>query len=273
MLVRQNDNFRVFDATCPHRGAHLGFGGKLAGESAVVCPFHGYKISLGDDCKHDFCVKEYETFVHAGMVFVRVSDQGITNFPAALQKLSETYSFVSGFTMELEVDAQLAIENAFDNSHFQPVHGLCREPEFEICDPDDNEFAVRGVFHIPPSDWQGQADPSKPVEVGFLARAFSPGLVVSELLGEFPYDYAVISAAAPSPKPNHCTIRLSVGLRTQPGQTPDPHLAKSLLEFSRTGLEMDRVVWNNMLPNMEPNWTEKDRCVRAFTEFCDPFHA
>lgn len=271
MLIKRNDALKVYDATCPHRGAHLGFGGKLSGDS-VVCPFHGYRIALGDDSQREFCVQEYETYERAGLVFVRASEDVGPSFPEALDKLSDTYTFIPGFSMDLKVDAQLAIENAFDNAHFQPVHGLCREPVFETCEGEFGEFAVRGVFHIPPSDWEAKGDSSKPIEVGFLARAFSPGLVVSELLGEFPYDYAVISAAVPTPEPNRCTIRLSVGLRTHHG--PDVHqsMADPLLEFSRAGLVADGAVWEKLLPDIVPRWTEKDQCVRAFTEFCERFH-
>lgn len=33
----------VLDAFCPHRGAHLGHGGRVGGES-IVCPFHGWEF-------------------------------------------------------------------------------------------------------------------------------------------------------------------------------------------------------------------------------------
>ena len=33
---------RVFDAFCPHLGAHLGYGGTVAGND-IVCPFHGWR--------------------------------------------------------------------------------------------------------------------------------------------------------------------------------------------------------------------------------------
>ena len=34
---------RVFDAHCPHLGAHLGHGGKVEGES-IRCPFHAWEF-------------------------------------------------------------------------------------------------------------------------------------------------------------------------------------------------------------------------------------
>ena len=40
---------RVFDAYCPHLGAHLGFGGTVEGES-LRCPFHGWRFDMQGPC-------------------------------------------------------------------------------------------------------------------------------------------------------------------------------------------------------------------------------
>lgn len=39
----------VFDAHCPHLGAHLGYGGKVKGEN-IQCPFHGWCFDAGGQC-------------------------------------------------------------------------------------------------------------------------------------------------------------------------------------------------------------------------------
>jgi hypothetical protein len=271
MVVKSGQSLELYDATCPHRCAHLGFGGKLS-NGFVSCPFHGYKIALGDESLGEFCVKRYQSFEESGLVFARVSDKDSPNLPNALAELSQTYTFVPGFSMDLKVDAQLVIENAFDNSHFQPVHGLCREPIFQTCEGRFGEFAVRGVFHIPPSNWETNEGGNEPIEVGFLARAFGPSLVISELLGEFPYDYAVISAAIPKSEPNQCTLLLSVGLRKSHGPETIQSMATPLIEFSRAGLVADAAIWENLSAQIVPRWTPKDTCVRAFNEFCNGFH-
>jgi len=36
----------LFDAYCPHLGAHLGYGGKVDGDD-IVCPFHAWRF----DCE------------------------------------------------------------------------------------------------------------------------------------------------------------------------------------------------------------------------------
>ena len=41
----------LLDAYCPHQGAHLGFGGEVAGD-AIRCPFHGWEYTADGRCKH-----------------------------------------------------------------------------------------------------------------------------------------------------------------------------------------------------------------------------
>ena len=49
---------RVLDAFCPHLGAHLGYGGRVMGET-VRCPFHGWQYDgTTGDCVHiPYCEK------------------------------------------------------------------------------------------------------------------------------------------------------------------------------------------------------------------------
>lgn len=47
----------IFDAYCPHLGAHLGMGGKIKNDR-VVCPFHGWQYNTEGSCVHiPYCDK------------------------------------------------------------------------------------------------------------------------------------------------------------------------------------------------------------------------
>jgi pimeloyl-ACP methyl ester carboxylesterase len=76
------------------------------------------------------------------------------------------------------------IENAFDAAHFNPVHSVCNTPRLRPLPSRGGEFAVTGVFEIPPSDWQKAKHDEHTVKAPFTAVAYSPGLVVSEFGGE-----------------------------------------------------------------------------------------
>ena len=45
----EDGNIRIFDAYCPHQGAHLGHGGMLKNDS-VRCPFHGFFFDSEGRC-------------------------------------------------------------------------------------------------------------------------------------------------------------------------------------------------------------------------------
>jgi 3-ketosteroid 9alpha-monooxygenase subunit A len=44
-----NNKVNIFDAYCPHLGAHLGVGGKILNDH-LICPFHGWKYNSSGEC-------------------------------------------------------------------------------------------------------------------------------------------------------------------------------------------------------------------------------
>lgn len=273
MVVRGADGIGVYDATCPHRGAHLAHGGRVQG-NAVFCPFHGYRIGLGCEARGDFRVRAYPTVVVGGMVCARLSDQEVADLPAALGRIAVDHHLVSGFELVAGTSIEMVMENGFDTAHFKVVHGLLAEPDLDIGTGEFGEFAVQGRFHIPRSDWSGGARGPGPVIAEYQARAFSPGVVIAELRGEAPYNYKIITTAVPAPEGAGAVVRLTLALPLgADGQPPDEHFSNALLQASRDGLDKDMAIWNRLCLHSPPNWTERDRPVREFARFCDRFRA
>jgi len=266
MLVRRGADLRVYDASCPHRGANLCVGGRLEAD-AVVCPFHGYRVALGGDDER-FRVKQYRVLSLGGLVFIRDPDGLDCGFEAYLTGLDREHYLVPGLTMELRSRAELVIENAFDNTHFRPVHGIHNEPQFQQLDSRAGELGVTGTFVIPASPWQRSAEQGDTVCVPFSATAFSPSLVVSELGGPDPY-FMITSAL---PNRDGCTVRLSLALQPQAdGSPPSREGARYLLRQATAGLEKDRPIWENMPPDAPFNPLPADQWVLAFRDFTARF--
>lgn len=264
VIVRTPDEIRAFDAVCPHRGAHLAFGGRLDRE-AIVCPFHGYRVGLCASADKKFLAREYRTLVIGGLVFVRMSDSHENGLTELLEELDEDHYFVPGFEMYIRARAEMVIENAFDQTHFRTVHGVGNEPEFEIRPSKNGELTVDSIFEIPPSPWQ-KSGQNGMLQVPFTARAFSPGIVVSQLGGENPY--WIITAATPDPD-GGCTVRLSLAVRAAAdGSPPKAELCHYLLRQSKAGLEEDQIIWENMSTTVSPRYTAEDASVLGFREFC-----
>ena len=213
-IARRGKNISIFDARCPHRGAHLCFGGKL-NEDSITCPFHGFKIGIGKSVTK-FHVQLIESFTVGGLVFARPVASKSTGMKELLVLLDSDHFFVPGFELHLRASAQMVIENAFDQAHFQPVHDILNQPYLATCITEGGAFQATGTFTVPSSQWQG-AKPSEQISVPFTATAFSPTIVLSQLGGEHPY-YMLTTTQPISDR--SCIARLSLIMPHGSGGNP-----------------------------------------------------
>ena len=95
-LLRTAGGVRAFDAACPHRGAHLAFGGRVC-EGEIICPFHGYRVGLARESADGFCAREYPVLQVGGLVFARLSPEHENGLTPLLEELDRTHRIVPGF--------------------------------------------------------------------------------------------------------------------------------------------------------------------------------
>ena len=259
---------RIFDGICPHRGANLGYGGKVAAD-AIICPFHGKPIRMGHADGSKYCVTERPALTVGGLVFVCLSPEIDTGFRAALLELDKDHYFVAGFTLEVNAPAELVIENGFDATHFHPVHRVCKPPRLEIIPSSDRELRAAGEFVLPPSPWQKSAKDGDPVAVPYCATSFGPGLILSSMGGHHPY--SVLTSATPVSK-RKALVRLSLIVPPGPhGKAPVPASCEYLLEQSKKGLEADMVIWNHMDFDSPVHYSPEDNTVIEYRKFLNRF--
>lgn len=264
VLVRTNEGLRAFNANCPHRGAHLAYGGKLHND-CIICPFHGYHVGLGKLSRQNFRTPAYETLTVGGLVFVRLSERYDNGFSAFITRLAQDHVLVPGFTMPVQAPAALVTENGFDSTHFPAVHGILNTPKFTVRLAEQGELEVTSLFKVPSPDPRQPA----PREVPYIARTFSPGLIVVQLTGDAPY--TVITATTPRSE-REALIHLSVALPIATyGPQPPSQVSEAILQYSRKGLEDDQVMWENMDPNQPPKYVAGDEPILRFHEFCRQF--
>lgn len=270
VLVRTEAGIRAYHADCPHRGAHLAYGGRLYQES-IVCPFHGYRIGLGcEEEPHGFQVRAFPTLVVGGLIFVRLSTAYENGLTAALEQLAESHFFVPGFEMHVRAPAPLIVENGFDNRHFRAVHHI-ETDHFEVREASEGSLCVESVFAFPETPWLKGSSGERFIRAPFVAHAYSPCLIVSHLSGASPY--TVITGATPTPE-GGTVIRLSLALPTASyGNPPPAQFYQYLLEMSRNGLEDDRLMWDNLSPTAPHRYVGPDAAVMAFQHYCRRFEA
>ncbi len=270
IAVKANNQVRIFDANCPHRGAHLGYETCLDG-NVIACPFHGYRIGLGQGGGETYSVKEFQSFVMGGMVFIRLSERESPDFPLAINDLVQDHTLVTAFELQVEVPIEMVIENGFDQGHFKGVHGLIEEPKLKVERGALGELTVSGVFKIPRSSWNSYSPDNAAVITEFFGRAFSPGTIIVRLRGEEPYNYHIISSAVPLKGCQSCIVRLSLALPNKVAS--DTAFISALIEASKIGLQKDLAVWNHLNLNFQNKYSDADAPVLSFHRFCDEFKA
>ena len=270
VVVRTQSGLRVADAVCPHRGAHLGFGGSYA-NGAIICPFHGLRIGLGEPMEHELCVHEYTTLAIGGLVFVLLSAQEDNGFTDLMKAFAESRTILPGFALKIRCQPELVIENAFDQAHFRPVHGVDTEKNFRMRPSEHGELGIDGMLNLPRSTWQRSQAEADGNLVRFSALAFSPGIVVSHLGGQHPYSMVT---AATSTAEGECQARLSLMLSpSKDGRPPRQDLCDFLLRRSREGLERDRIIWEHRSDTAVSRFTSLDEPILRFQDFCARFRA
>ncbi|MDI2130074.1 Rieske 2Fe-2S domain-containing protein [Yinghuangia seranimata] len=268
---------RVFDATCPHRGAHLGYGGKLSGEH-LICPFHGRRIALGGSDPRRSAA-EHPTITWGEAVFVRLGDDPADDrgFTRAVKELSSSYSLVGAVSQPVSADPALVVENAFDLDHFTALHKVPRIREVRMCPDVSGELAVEARFMMTTSPWRDDRGREQvrwriattgvvtwDYQPRFYARAFSPGVVVTEF-GPDGDVHVIVTGAVPAAR-GGSTARVAVGVRA--GREADLPM---LVVGSKRALAEDALIWDHLDTTAPAHYGARDRPVLAYHAFCRGF--
>ena len=272
LMARRTDDgdIGIFDATCPHRGAHLAYGGRLK-DDAVTCPFHGLRIDLGKSSKSELCVRGYPTLTLGGMVFFRLSDREEPSIVPPLKELAVDHAFVNGPVLDIDTAIEVVAENGWDAAHFSTVHHLPLQPKFTTREGPVGQLISEGEFAIRRKGWFSPKEGSDPLKSTFQASAFSPGVVIASQVGTPPFNYSIITTAVPKEDESKCSVRVTLAL---PKSRPDnDDLAEALMQKSVEGLRQDQVIWEHLNLSAPSQLTQGpvDDLFRTFVEFCHRF--
>jgi nitrite reductase/ring-hydroxylating ferredoxin subunit len=262
LVIRDEEATRVFDGTCPHRGANLGVGGKLIDQRAIICPFHGRRIALGSGAGH-LRVCEHEVLDAGGALFVKLAggadrDHGLR---VALKEIMSTHDITGAVIGEVKVPPELIIENAFDIDHFSPVHLIARLATPKVSLGPDGELSISTAFRTRAPAWE---DASGDFTSRFHARSFRPSLVVTELGPPESSNIVITGATA---VPGGCVARIAVGIR----RPAAPATVTALVDGAQHAFDQDLRVWQHLNLAAKSTLDSRDAPVRAFRAFCAGF--
>jgi phenylpropionate dioxygenase-like ring-hydroxylating dioxygenase large terminal subunit len=157
---------RVLDAFCPHLGAHLGYGGRVMGET-VRCPFHAWQFDgTSGVCTHipyservpaTAKVRSWDVQEKNGFIWFWYHSEGAPpqwDFPdqKVFDRSSEEsadWSEPRSFEIVLDAHIQDTHENNNDPVHFLYVHTSNTIPDSEIhYTPDSTHYRITSVSEI-----------------------------------------------------------------------------------------------------------------------------
>jgi 3-ketosteroid 9alpha-monooxygenase subunit A len=125
----------VLNAYCPHLGAHLGYGGAVAGD-AIQCPFHGWRFNGRGQCVDiPYCegpiprakVKSWPVRELGGLIVVHFDpEEGAPAWePTELPSVAPAeWNLLGQRRMRVQTNNQDVVENFVDAAHFGFLHGL-----------------------------------------------------------------------------------------------------------------------------------------------------
>ena len=135
VLFRGEDGAaRVFDAHCPHLGAHLGYGGRVVADG-IRCPFHAWRYAGDGRCVEVPYAKRIPRNARIRAWTVREKNGGIMvwhhhadrpppwEVPAVAEWGSPDWTDPVRRSYRVKTHAQEMAENVVDPAHFKYVHG------------------------------------------------------------------------------------------------------------------------------------------------------
>ncbi|HEU5384532.1 MAG TPA: Rieske 2Fe-2S domain-containing protein [Streptosporangiaceae bacterium] len=202
----------VWDAVCPHLGAHLGYGGRLEGD-IVVCPFHGWGwdmegcnafIPYEDGPPRRTRIRRFETRERCGMVLAwwagdgRIPEWEPDEVPESLDRTR--FHPLSADTTRVwpskHLIPQAIVENLADPAHVKYVHLSKSVPAVDVTIT-GHKFVSEQEYLFGEGRERTWLTPEGPRRIKLVAEAHGLGVTISRygglhtavhLLGATPLD-------------------------------------------------------------------------------------
>lgn len=271
----------IADAHCPHRGAHLGYGGQVAG-TELVCPFHGWQWAPdgrrveqpGQPPCSDRRLPMWPVLEQDGLILLWHDPSGCGPDwrPPVLSESSDP-AYYPAFPFgahceEVRIPPQLPLENVADLAHVRFVHRWPDMPVVDLFEPEGRCF--HGEFH------GTMTTPRGPATVTIENRAWGVGLLYSWFSGL--HDSTQVVATTPIDR-ERSHMRMTVWVRRPPGGGGDEPrgLARALIDaqFQEAfGPAADRpILENQTYVERSPFVPEEGRLFRALRRWSSQFYA
>lgn len=264
---------RVVSAYCPHLGAHLAEGGRVAGET-IRCPFHAWQFDgqSGKCTTIPYCerippkarVRAWDVVERNGMVFVwHHAEQAPPSWevPEAPQFGDPDWVEARTFEIEVPVHVQDMAENNLDPVHFQVVHSAVRVPDTEIRFGEDGRF-MRAV------SYDERETPFGTFKMELLRDTWCIGMSSVESRGIPGAGLYFFSSTSPIDR-FHSISRWALTATKNMVDTAGEEWFDAITK----GVSDDMRIWTNKIHRREPVLCEADKLLAEFRRWTKQFYS
>ena len=268
----ESGRISVVDPHCPHLGAHLGHGGRVAGER-IRCPFHGWEFDAEGVCRAiDYAkripptarLRSWPALERYGFVFAwrdARSDAPSFELPEIPEASSPEWSTHQRYEWTIRAHGQELGENGVDPAHFRHVHGTLNVPVMTATEDGPLRRAHQPIeMRTPRGDVKGEIE-ARSFGMGFSATRFTGICETLELATMTPIDAASshVRYAFTQPRVN--------------GLDPKGGVAAAIIRDIVKQTNEDVVIWEHKLYREQPVLCDGDGPIAQYRRWCQQFYA
>ncbi len=260
------------DAHCPHLGAHLGHGGRVAG-SEIVCPFHGWSFDP-DGTNTDIPYSARTNRACRLRAYPLVERNGILlawYHPDAAEPAWEIpevegfgdRSYTDPVHREFIVESPLQemAENGADSAHFGFVHGQVHVPTIDSYVADGPIARMESTQRWPTADG--------PVDAFVTAESHGPGFSVVRMSGVI--ETVLIGANTPITG-GRCHLHLTFAVKKLDDPAMTSMVGDGFIDLLTDQIGEDVKVWEHKQFVPRPALADEDGPIMKFRSWFAQFY-
>lgn len=262
----------VLDAHCPHLGAHLGYGGKVVGET-IRCPFHAYCYDGEGTCVEVPYARKIPARAHTrawpvqevgGLIMVwhhAESEPQQWTLPDIPEQRSDEWTPYVKRDWRIRTRNQEMAENAVDSAHFKYVHGTVIQP-LTTAEVDGHVLHVHSKTRM--------TTPRGEVEATIESTSHGFGFSMVRFLGIV--ETLLVSSVTPIDD-EYVVARFAFTVKKLGSASATSGVGAAFIAEIERQMAQDIPIWENKTFMPQPALCDGDGPIGLFRRWCKQFYS